>query len=248
MPVTTRSMTKSIRSSKLNSDTVIKMESSVNSGLFPLGVIKFNNSQENIFLARVKNLLFDCQIAKSKESKMRISLEIFSIINKNLEELLSNNIEKWFNFAVTVYNKTSEFHQHILTGFYDDISDRCFVNSFCQEFMKTRKFLTSYLKNVKQTKPHLINMCNIYVAEAFTNLEKIDKHLLSPIKKSETRRTPRNIPRVNYSGMDISDEDEGSIYICETKWNNRIPSYKWVKYPLSQANEIGDEEWNLSDN
>jgi hypothetical protein len=56
-------------------------------------------------------------------------------------------------------------------------------------------------------------------------------------------RTRRNIPRINYSGMDMNDEDQGTIYICKTKWNNKVPTYRWVKYPLSQANELNDEEW-----
>lgn len=58
-----------------------------------------------------------------------------------------------------------------------------------------------------------------------------------------TVRPKRKIPRVDYSGMDMNKDDEGSIYMCETKWKDRLPSYRWVKYPASQANELGDEDW-----
>jgi hypothetical protein len=61
----------------------------------------------------------------------------------------------------------------------------------------------------------------------------------------EHHRVRRNIKRVNYAGMDMTEEDEGSVYVCETKWKDRIPTYSWIKYPASQANELGDEEWTI---
>lgn len=61
------------------------------------------------------------------------------------------------------------------------------------------------------------------------------------IKKG--RYSLRNKTPVNYSGMDMNSEDEGYISVVNTKWNNGEPSYSWNKIPLSQANEIGDEEY-----
>jgi hypothetical protein len=58
-----------------------------------------------------------------------------------------------------------------------------------------------------------------------------------------TVRSKRSIPRVDYSGMDMTEEDEGSVYVCETKWKDRVPTHRWIEYPASQANELGDEEW-----
>jgi hypothetical protein len=57
-------------------------------------------------------------------------------------------------------------------------------------------------------------------------------------------RSKRNIPTVNYAGMDMSNEDEGQINVCK-RWFNKDKgvTYIWKKYPLSKANEIDDEDY-----
>lgn len=56
-------------------------------------------------------------------------------------------------------------------------------------------------------------------------------------------RNSRNIKQVNYCGMDMTEDDEGIVTVCQVKWSNRVPTYKWVKYPASKANELDDEDW-----
>jgi hypothetical protein len=60
------------------------------------------------------------------------------------------------------------------------------------------------------------------------------------------RRTGRNYNPPNYAGMDMGEDDEGTVSINIVKWNNRVPTHKWVKYPLSTVNELFDEEWTPS--
>ena len=68
-----------------------------------------------------------------------------------------------------------------------------------------------------------------------TAIETIKKRKL----EQANSRSRRNVQRVNYSGMDMNSDDEGTVSICKTKWNNGVPSYSWVKYPAAQA----DDEW-----
>ena len=60
------------------------------------------------------------------------------------------------------------------------------------------------------------------------------------------RRIGRNPNPQNYAGMDMCEDDKGSVSVNVVKWINRVPTYKWVKYPLSQVNELFDEEWTPS--
>jgi hypothetical protein len=70
-----------------------------------------------------------------------------------------------------------------------------------------------------------------------------DEEVMRKNMPNVTVRPKRKVPRVDYSGMDMTEEDEGSVYICETKWKDRVPTHRWVEYPVSQVNELGDEEW-----
>ena len=56
-------------------------------------------------------------------------------------------------------------------------------------------------------------------------------------------REKRNIPRVNYAGMDMNEEDEGKIHVNKRWFENGKVKYIWNTYSLSQANEIGDEDY-----
>lgn len=56
-------------------------------------------------------------------------------------------------------------------------------------------------------------------------------------------RVRRNVARVNYTGMDMSEEDEGQIHIAKRRFEDGKVKYIWKSYSLSEANEIGDEEY-----
>lgn len=59
----------------------------------------------------------------------------------------------------------------------------------------------------------------------------------------EHHRVKRNIARVNYAGMDMNEDDEGEILISKRRFEDGKVKYIWKSYPLSQANEIEDEDY-----
>lgn len=62
-------------------------------------------------------------------------------------------------------------------------------------------------------------------------------------KLVEHHRVRRNISRVNYAGMDVSEEDEGQIHIAKRRFEDGKVKYIWKSYSLSEVNEIGDEDY-----
>ena len=67
------------------------------------------------------------------------------------------------------------------------------------------------------------------------------KHHLS--QSVDNHRARRNIDRVNYAGMDMNEEDEGQLHIAKRWFEDGKVKYIWKSYSLSQANEIGDEDY-----
>jgi hypothetical protein len=114
---------------------------------------------EQCFSEVINTLLNGVECADSKRSKMILTIEIYRIINKNLEMLLYDNPKFWTNFAACVYNKTTEFEKDRNAKHYNDINSDL-VASFANEYMKARKFLASFLRNVEDpimlTKPHVV--------------------------------------------------------------------------------------------
>jgi hypothetical protein len=292
--------------------------------------------EENMSHA-INALLIENEMVQSKTAKMMVVIEIYDLLNKNLENLLHCNPKRWVNFAATVYNKTTEFEIQRLTNVYLDINVEI-VNKHYQTYTQVRKFLTGYLKKIRKTQPSLLDMSNKHIAEAFKNIEEVeqeemmravkvfkrprrnvpvvdytgmdaiepydesmlydsdydpeededdeddediedyddeeqdeelfkkkmqhvtvrkqtnllplllftrhdDEEVMRKNMPNVTVRSKRRTPRVDYSGMDMTEEDEGSVYVCETKWKDSVPTHRWVEYPASQANELDDEEW-----
>ena len=73
-----------------------------------------------------------------------------------------------------------------------------------------------------------------------TEKAELKEHLVQLV---ENHRIRRNVERVNYAGMDMTEEDVGQIHICKRKFENGKVKYVWQKYSLSKANEIGDEDY-----
>jgi hypothetical protein len=299
MPVTTRSMKKS-----LPSGYNFVRTTAIQKNPLSISVLLGAPTEVNNFIQETKNLLFQCQIAEGKEAKMRISLQIFKNVNANLEKLLIGNPMNWVKFAATVYSKTTEYYNDMITGKHNDIEDKNLVTIHFQEFMKARKFLESYFINLKKISPSHIDMNDKFIAKAIQELEKelamsrprrnvprvnytgmdivepesefdgitdiwadctvdedpdyvyqeddeyyedYDDEMVEDVvqhcQPTITRRTKRNFRPVNYSGMDMCEDDEGSVSVCVVKWKNRVPTYRWVKYPASKANELFDEDW-----
>ena len=63
---------------------------------------------------------------------------------------------------------------------------------------------------------------------------------IHPEKSIETKRPRRNVKHVRYTGMDMNEEDEGTVNVSKRWFENGKVTYKWSK---ANANEIGDSEY-----
>jgi hypothetical protein len=201
----------------------------------------FERYEDDMF-NNIKNLVIGCEVAKGKTEQMIAAVKVYDLLNENLGNLLRYNPKKWIGFAATCYNKTSEFEIQRFKNLYSDV-DKNLVEIHIKTYMKTRKFIAAYLKNVRNTNPSLLNKHYEKIAEAFKNIEDIETEEKMRREAKVFFRPRRNVPRVDYSGMDMTEEDEGSVYVCETKWKDRVPTHRWVKYPVHKANELDDDEW-----
>ena len=60
----------------------------------------------------------------------------------------------------------------------------------------------------------------------------------------ESADMPRRARKqINYAGMDMNEDDIGEVSVCKRWFENGKVAYKWSKRSLSQANEIGDEDY-----
>jgi hypothetical protein len=69
---------------------------------------------------------------------------------------------------------------------------------------------------------------------------EIKQHLTQLVQHN---RVKRNVPRVNYTGMDMNEEDIGQIHVNKRWFEDGKVKYIWKSYSLSQANEIEDEDY-----
>ena len=60
----------------------------------------------------------------------------------------------------------------------------------------------------------------------------------------ELRRSPRNLKRINYEGMDMNEDDQGEFKISKRMLDDGELIHYWVSVPLSQVNEYDDEDYN----
>ena len=65
--------------------------------------------------------------------------------------------------------------------------------------------------------------------------------------KDQRQRPKRNIKHVNYSGMDMSDEDEGNINIYKPWFENGKVIEKCSKRLLCEVNDLDDEDYVFED-
>lgn len=145
------------------------------------------------FCAETKVLLARCDSTIGKENKMRIALEIFEKVNKELPQLIAVEDQKmsWKNFAACVFNKINDFNDEYSSGNWNDI-DNELVDKFVYELCKAKEFTAEIIRNYS-------GPCNTdLMIKAKNELERL-----------ATMRPRRNIKRVDYTGMDtIEPESE----------------------------------------
>jgi hypothetical protein len=176
------------------------------------------------FQRDIKLIMNTIEVTPSKAERIRLSTQLFDKFNDKLEKILS--IPNWVPFGAAVYNKTTQFESELAT--YKDVDPKL-VAAFTKSYRKTRTFLSAFFTNVRATKSNVDNITRHPYAEMYQNID--------------TARPRRNVPVVDYTGMDMTDDDEGTVSVCQVHWKDRLPTYHWIYHPLSQVNELGDQDW-----
>jgi hypothetical protein len=191
MPVITRNQIKKMTAVK----PVTRVEQK------PASISSFwQTDAELAFVKDIKQLLLDCELAPSKTERMQVSLQIYNRINDKLEKFLQDDYSKWVTFAATAYNKTSEFEAQLDT--YKEVDSKL-VDTFTESYRKARKFISNYFKNLRAQRPSVNNWTIKPYAEMFKNIDEED------FKYAQCSRPRRNVPIVDYTGMDtIEPESE----------------------------------------
>ena len=194
------------------------------------------NETERTFMEDIKRLLADCELAPGKAAKMHVCLQIYNRINNNLEKILSvDSSTRWLNFAATVYNKTTEFENQRDT--YKELDSRL-VDLFIESYSKTRKFLSDFFKNERFLKTMLTGKA---FDEMYKNIDLCD------LKDKKNFRLKRNVPVVDYTGMDSIEpesNDDGITNIWQDKSIHIDPDYN----PEDDKDNEDDEEDEDEDN
>jgi len=173
----------------------------------------FVEDLKNNFVANIYKLLALCESTQGKENKMIVALEIYTNINEMLPELIkTTSVSFWLSFAATTFNKTTDFINDSKQGHWIDI-DKNIVKKFNTEMYKTRNFVINLIKNNWN-----LSSSNLHVIAA-----------KEEITRMENSRPRRNMPRVNYMGMDSIDSEsefDGIIDISDKTIKND-PNYEF---------------------
>ena len=73
--------------------------------------------------------------------------------------------------------------------------------------------------------------------------EQFCKKIWAKIHPETAPMTRRTRKQVDYSGMDMNEEDEGTVNTSKRWFENGKVTYKWSKRNLSEVNEIDDEDY-----
>ena len=152
------------------------------------------------FIAKIKKILADCESAVGKANKMRECKNVMKINSNDLPYLLEKSklYDKncWQKYAVTVYNKCIEFdNEYILNNGWYEV-DQELVREFVSEYQFTKKIVTNHIKSVD---------INTLTKEEHKQFVTDAKKAIETAEKGRYRR--RNIPVVNYTGMDTIEPE-----------------------------------------
>lgn len=229
MPVITRTQIKKMTAVKPVSQPVTRVEQKL-----PTPTISsvWHSEDELAFASDLKRLIGDCDLAPGKTAKMQVALQIFNRVNNNLEKLLAGNTMKWLKFAATVYNKATEFEDQRDT--YKEVDSRL-VDLFTESYRKARKFLSNYFKNLRTSRPGLTNLTESPFAEMYKNIDLCD------FEAAKVSRPRRNVPVVDYTGMDTVEpwcEYDGITNI----WADETIDYDSDYVPEDDCEEEDDDD------
>jgi hypothetical protein len=148
--------------------------------------------QWHTFNSDIRTLLNKLTYNTDKTSKMIISTEIFSKVNENLETILRNNLTLgWISFTATIYNKTTEFEEQYKANKFDNINPTI-VKNHAKEYLKARKFTSSFLQNIRD--PRILK--DLYIAETVNNIKNETKKKIVQKQQNLLRLRGRDIVRM----------------------------------------------------
>lgn len=189
-----------------------------------VNIDEVNRYKKNEFIRKCKQLLSDCQKAFGKENKAKICIKLYDIINNELPELFEKDKYEWIHFVASTYNKILDIERELNESNFIISVD--ILDTLSTKLFQAKNFTSEMLKKHSDLRIH-------------PQIEKAMKNL----KKTEPTRPRRNIKRVDYTGMDMNEDDKGEVSVFKRWFENGKITYKVKKYPLSQVNEIGDEDY-----
>ena len=144
------------------------------------------------FIEKTRSLLVDCRNESSKEKRIIIGLEIYKIINRDLDEIiLAEGVKKWIKFVCVVADKIYDLVTQYRIGEFQEI-DKKLVETFMDEINRAKIFTLNIIKNYNQA--------------AWSDMVLKTKERFADF---EYERPRRNIKQVDYTGMDtIEPENE----------------------------------------
>jgi len=196
MPVTTRSQSRAQKMKETNTNANTSNKIVVNPDETKYFKIK------DSFIAKIKKTLADCESAVGKENKMRECKNVMKRISYDLPYLLEKSklYDKncWQKYAVTVYNKCIEFdNEYILNKGWPEL-DQELIREFVSEYQFTKKIVTNHIKSVD---------INALTKEEHKQLVTAAKKAIETAEKGRYYNNKRNIPVVDYTGMDTIEPE-----------------------------------------
>jgi len=180
------------------------------------------------FIIKCKELITDCQKIIGNQNKAKVCIQVYDLINNELSELFQHDKYTWLPFIASTFNKIMDLQKEI-DKYHDKISFKLRTTLYIKLF-QAKKITLEILKQHSDLRIH----------------PQIDIAVKN-IKKMEAARPRRNIQRINYAEMDMNENDKGDVSVCKKWFENGKMTYKIEKYPLSQINEIGDEDYNFEE-
>jgi hypothetical protein len=166
------------------------------------------------FIVNISKLVDETDRAKGEDNKMKVALDFYKLINKDLNKLVQIfSMDKLIKFIRTVYYKTIQFETDYQVGRWNKI-DKKLLNNYVIEFTKTKKYLIHLIKSYHGDNWELkaATENDIYHAKrdllrakeeklrTFEKLRTLEQQIkdVSPPVAALSERPRRNIKRVNY--------------------------------------------------
>ena len=177
------------------------------------------------FTKTIQSLLSQCELAVGVQNKSKIVLKIYQTINNDLYQILQKEgVSKWIKFICTCFYKILEFENYFATDDCSKINIKL-LEALKGELCKTKEWIV----------PIITNYCGFEYADFVSKTKKT-------IADMGTRRSSRNILRVNYTGMDTIEPESESTDIWADKTFEKDPDYEF-----EEDEDEDDDEYEEDD-